>query len=61
MDYNADGREDLIAFHDQTNVWELFLSTPQADGQLALRSTRILIYRLIISKAWPLAILIAMA
>ena len=32
IDYNADGREDLIAFHDQTNNWELFLSTPQADG-----------------------------
>ena len=36
VDYNADGREDLIAFHDQTNVWELYLSTPQADGSWRL-------------------------
>ena len=32
VDYNADGREDLIRFREKTNSWELFLSTPQADG-----------------------------
>ena len=56
MDYNADGREDLIAFHDKTNVWELFLSTPQADGTWRLERRTILAYRLIISKEWFLVI-----
>ena len=41
VDYNADGREDLIRFRDKTNTWELFLSTPQADGSWRLKKTSI--------------------
>ena len=39
VDYNADGREDLIRFREKTNSWELFLSTPQADGSWRLKTT----------------------
>ena len=46
IDYNADGREDLIRFRDKTNTWELFLSTPQADGSWRLKKTRYKSYRL---------------
>ena len=37
VDYNADGREDLIRFREKTNSWQLFLSTPQADGSWKLK------------------------
>ncbi len=41
IDYNADGREDLIRFRNKTNSWELFLSTPQADGSWRLKKMSI--------------------
>lgn len=41
IDYNADGREDLIRFRDKTNTWELFLSTPQGDGSWRLKKMNI--------------------
>ena len=50
VDYNADGREDLIRFREKTNSWELFLSTPQADGSWRLKIDGVLAYRLMLMK-----------
>lgn len=41
IDYNADGRDDIIRFRNKTNTWELFLSTPQNDGSWRLKLTDI--------------------
>ena len=37
VDYNADGRDDLIRFREKNKSWQLFLSTPQTDGSWKLK------------------------
>jgi len=41
MDYNADGRMDVLVWGERTAVWKVYLSTPQGNGVWKLSSTPI--------------------
>ncbi len=41
IDYNADGRQDVILFNGRSGQWQVQLSKPQSDGTWKLSGTRI--------------------
>ena len=41
IDYNADGRQDVIVFNERTGRWRVLLASPQSDGTWQLSGTPI--------------------